>query len=261
MTTNPSTTAVAWKTWAAVGPLHALQLGPLARRKAIARCRRAASCAPEACSGVATRAPPSPCSWSALRSPSASASRSISGSLERLGIALDVDLAVAARHVARGRLARRSVARRSTRRRHAAGPAHERGVELVDVARGVLERAGHVRAHRLAVGRPARSVGSRAPTTALLCTFAVTSHCGAPALARLPVARVPATPAAVLAQRDAIWVVAFALIGLVVTALALLAREGDSDPDVSAGHVRYPCVVVNAVEGEEKPRPGEVLAV
>ena len=55
-------------------------------------------------------------------------------------------------------------------------------------------------------------------------------------LARLPVAGVPPAPAAVLSQRDAIRVVALALIRLVIAALALLACEGDSDPYVSAGH-------------------------
>jgi hypothetical protein len=43
-------------------------------------------------------------------------------------------------------------------------------------------------------------------------------------------------PLAVLAQADAVRVVSLGLIGLIVPALALLAREGDSDPDVSAGH-------------------------
>jgi hypothetical protein len=51
-------------------------------------------------------------------------------------------------------------------------------------------------------------------------------------------AGVLATPTAVLAQADAIGVVALALIRLVVTVLALLAGEGDSDPNVSAGHVQ-----------------------
>jgi hypothetical protein len=46
-----------------------------------------------------------------------------------------------------------------------------------------------------------------------------------------------------LAQGDPIGVVALALVGLVVAMLALLAREGDSDSNVSAGHVRNPCVV------------------
>src|SRR3954447_6657425 len=57
-----------------------------------------------------------------------------------------------------------------------------------------------------------------------------------PRLARLPVARVRAAPLAVLAQRDAIRVVALALVRLVVAPLALLAGEGDCDADVSAGH-------------------------
>src|SRR3954451_1227345 len=43
-------------------------------------------------------------------------------------------------------------------------------------------------------------------------------------------------PLAVLAQRDAIGVVALALVRLVVAPLALLAGEGDSDAHVSAGH-------------------------
>jgi hypothetical protein len=45
-----------------------------------------------------------------------------------------------------------------------------------------------------------------------------------------------ATPAAVLAQLDPIRVVALALVRLVVAMLALLAGEGDSDSDISAGH-------------------------
>jgi hypothetical protein len=49
-------------------------------------------------------------------------------------------------------------------------------------------------------------------------------------------AGVLATPATVLAQLDPIRVVALALIRLVVAMLALLAREGDSNSDVSAGH-------------------------
>jgi hypothetical protein len=49
---------------------------------------------------------------------------------------------------------------------------------------------------------------------------------------------VATAPAAVLAQLDALWVVALALVGLVVPALAFLARERYSDPDVSAGHFR-----------------------
>jgi hypothetical protein len=44
-------------------------------------------------------------------------------------------------------------------------------------------------------------------------------------------------PLAVLAQRDAIGVVPLGLVGLIVPALAVLAREGHSDPDVSTGHV------------------------
>jgi hypothetical protein len=51
-------------------------------------------------------------------------------------------------------------------------------------------------------------------------------------------AGVLATPAAVLAQGDAIGIVALALVGLVVATLAVLASERDSDSYVSASHVR-----------------------
>jgi hypothetical protein len=57
-------------------------------------------------------------------------------------------------------------------------------------------------------------------------------------LARLAVPGMAPAPLAVLAQRDAIRVIALGLLGLVVPALAVLACEGDSDPDVSAGHER-----------------------
>jgi hypothetical protein len=56
-------------------------------------------------------------------------------------------------------------------------------------------------------------------------------------------AGVLATPAAVLAQGDAIGVIALALVGLVVAMLAVLASEGDSDSYVSASHEEIPCVV------------------
>ncbi len=59
-----------------------------------------------------------------------------------------------------------------------------------------------------------------------------------PALPRLAVRGVSPAPLAVLAQPDAIGIVALGLVCLVVPALALLAREGDGDPDVSAGHAR-----------------------
>jgi hypothetical protein len=69
-------------------------------------------------------------------------------------------------------------------------------------------------------------------------------------------AGVLSAPAAILAQADPVGVVALALVGLIVAMLALLAREGDSDSNVSAGHVKNPCVVVDGGLGEEKPRPG-----
>jgi hypothetical protein len=70
---------------------------------------------------------------------------------------------------------------------------------------------------------------------------------------------VAATPAAVLAQTDSVGAVALALVGLIVAMLALLAGEGDSYSNVSAGHIENPCVGWwkgwKATLGEEKPRP------
>jgi hypothetical protein len=59
-------------------------------------------------------------------------------------------------------------------------------------------------------------------------------------LARLAVSGMPLAPLAVLAKLQPLWVVALALIGLVVAALALLAGEGGSDPNVSTGHGSSP---------------------
>jgi hypothetical protein len=64
-----------------------------------------------------------------------------------------------------------------------------------------------------------------------------------------------ATPAAVLAQRDAIGVVALALIRLVVAMLALLAGEGDSDSHVSAGHDQKSLRSVGGELGRRKTPP------
>jgi hypothetical protein len=63
------------------------------------------------------------------------------------------------------------------------------------------------------------------------------------------------TPAAVLAQRDAIGVVALALVCLVVAMFALLASEGDRDTNVSTGHVGIPCVVVVSERPRAKKNP------
>jgi hypothetical protein len=50
----------------------------------------------------------------------------------------------------------------------------------------------------------------------------------------------PLAPLAVLAKLQPLRVVALALIRLVITALAVLAGEGRSDPNVSTGHVSSP---------------------
>src|SRR5919199_2632266 len=77
-----------------------------------------------------------------------------------------------------------------------------------------------------------------------------------PPLAGLAVRGVRPAPLAVLAQRDAVRVVALGLVGLVVPALALLAGEGDGDPDISAGHGRRaPKLVVRGRRSKENPAP------
>ena len=71
---------------------------------------------------------------------------------------------------------------------------------------------------------------------ALSPVWTISRHRGC--LARLAVPGMTPAPLAVLAQGDAIRIVALGLLGLVVPALAILAREGHCDPDVSAGHER-----------------------
>jgi hypothetical protein len=46
----------------------------------------------------------------------------------------------------------------------------------------------------------------------------------------------PTTPTAVLAELDPIRMVSLGLLSVVVTPLALLAREGNGDSDISASH-------------------------
>jgi hypothetical protein len=118
--------------------------------------------------------------------------------------------------------------------RDASGAGDDRGVELVHLARGMLELTGHVCPVWLR-GRGPRVLRS-ATCLALLCSVSVTGHGKFAPLAGLSVAGVRPAPLAELPQRDAIWVVALALVGLIVTPLALLAGEGDSDAHVSAGH-------------------------
>jgi hypothetical protein len=67
----------------------------------------------------------------------------------------------------------------------------------------------------------------------------------------------PTAPAAVLAQADAVGVVALALVCLIVAMLALLAGEGDSDANVSAGHSDpvLRCVVVSVDRPQAKKNP------
>ena len=72
---------------------------------------------------------------------------------------------------------------------------------------------------------------------------------------RLLVRRVRAAPAAVLAKLDPPGIVALRLLGLVVTATALLASEGDADTDVSAGHGLLVSIGRGAGAGEP-PRTG-----
>ena len=142
---------------------------------------------------------------------------------------------------------------------HAVGAGDERGLELVDLARGVLELAGQV-AHGCG------SCGARGPRFWARRALRCLARCRSRATADLRASGSPggwcaAAPPAVLAQRDAIGVVALGLVRLVVAPLALLASEGDSDAHVSAGHVAAPCrggVGRPTGPGQRKTRPGRV---
>ena len=73
---------------------------------------------------------------------------------------------------------------------------------------------------------------------ALLGPLTIARHSDLGGSARLAMRGVAPAPAAVLAQLKSLGIVALALIRLVVPALALLAREGYGDPDISTGHLR-----------------------
>ena len=94
-----------------------------------------------------------------------------------------------------------------------------------------------MRPHRAIEHMSRRIAGQQEQMATLLRALSIAGHARS-CLAGHAVRRVPTAPLAVLAQRDAIRVVALGLLCLVVPALALLAREGHSDPDVSAGHGR-----------------------
>ena len=143
----------------------------------------------------------------------------------------------------------------------AARAGDERRVDLLDLARGVLERLRHVLVHGLTRRGAEAVLGPRARLRCL-------ARCRSRATTRLPlaglaVARVPPAPLAVLPQRDAVGVVALGLVGLVVPPLAVLAGEGDCDPDVSAGHGAAPGEVVRrSADGsgqrKDPPRASQV---
>src|SRR4029077_6778184 len=115
-------------------------------------------------------------------------------------------------------------------------PDRQLSVYQLDVGRGVRKWIGCTAAGRGRQAGSGRRV-SGTPSAGLLCAFAVARH---EESARFAVVGVAPAPAAVLAQLDALGVIALALVGLVIPALTLLASEGDGDPDVSAGHLRAP---------------------
>ena len=87
----------------------------------------------------------------------------------------------------------------------------------------------------------ARTRGHRLRPSCVPRSFAVASHAEIPPnSARFAVSGVALAPAAVFAQLESLGVVPLALVRLVVPALALLAGEGGSDPDISAGHLALP---------------------
>jgi hypothetical protein len=131
-------------------------------------------------------------------------------------------------------------------------PHRQLGVGQLDIRCSVLDRVRRMLAMRilwiLVPRRPRRgdprlrhgTVGGpmRPP---FATTFAVAGHervrlCSA----RLAMSRVAPAPAAVLAQLQSFRIIPLALVGLIVPALALLAREGGSDPNVSTGHLALP---------------------
>src|SRR6185437_436838 len=161
---------------AAVGPLDALKLGPACAQEADDAVAAAERCARGALGADAAVVAPA----AATSDVPAAAAGSAAAGLEllkfvlgdvALGSGLLIDFALG--EVVRFRL---DVA--FGRRGDAAGAAHEGGVELVDLARGVVERAGQIGAHGLA----GRDGSGRFPTpraaalAALLRTFAITGH-------------------------------------------------------------------------------------
>src|SRR6185312_6901678 len=79
--------------------------------------------------------------------------------------------------------------------------------------------------------------------------------------ARLAVSGVAPAPAAVLAQLEALRVIPFALVGLVVAALALFTSKSRSDPHISTGHNALPVGVFRTWrpnrgrQNERRPAP------
>src|SRR5262249_61684484 len=80
--------------------------------------------------------------------------------------------------------------------------------------------------------RPARWPGARAPSPAAGAGAPPSAGRGSSPLAGLLMWGVPAAPAAVLAQLDAIRRIAPRLVRFVVAALALLASEGHANSNV-----------------------------
>src|SRR4051794_8034434 len=218
----------------AVGPLHALKLGPAGAHEAdeaVATGVAGGLVGRRAGSAAATRAATATGDDRGVGGPGQDVVLGVLELLELLlgdrvellgGVVLDVGLAL--------------------------GAGDDRRLELVDVARRVLERPRNVVA--VGLGRPGARVGGA--TTPL----PITARHGA--LPRLPMRRVLAAPPAVLGQRDAIGVVALGLVGLVVAALAVLACEGDSDPHVSASHGACLWVGTKERPAGRASRPGSV---
>ena len=169
---------------------------------------------------------------------------------------LAVGVGAPSRSGARPRRRRRDASRAASRRGRPRR-AIERGVELVASPRGRARRDVDARAARTRADRgPGRS---GAPGAAWLAVDLGPRRAPAPSGSPGALVWRPA-PLAVLAQRDAIGVVALALVGLVVAALALLAGEGDSDPHVSAGHTPLRDEMwgrPTALGTEKRPAPGE----
>ena len=217
---------------AAIGPLDAMELRPASPQERDGTVDPPAALAGER-GGRASAASPGSSARAAVRRPRARSPPSLAAGNRVVGLrSAPSALASSAPRLPGASRSRPPV------RGDALGTPDEGRVELVDVPGGMVESAGHVAAEGPRVRSGAPPGGYVPDVASRACDHGPQQRSGV--LASLPMAGVATAPAAVLAQGDPVGVVALALVGLVVAMLAILAGEGDSDSDVSAGHVVSP---------------------